>query len=95
MNNENNSTGKTVGPTDMFSYPIRYKRFIYKCLVTPQVGIVNELSLTVVLDAALGQEWGRRFKTPEKAYEATFRYGSVFVAWIDTEWVEQMRPAQR
>lgn len=92
MGDENNTTDKTVGSTDQFSYPIRYKRFIYKCLVTPTVGVVNELSLQIFLDAALGQEWGRRFKTPERAYEATFRYGSIFVSWIDTEWVEQVRP---
>ena len=72
---------------------LKHRRFIYKSLVVPRVGIVHDgAELYLMLDGALGKDWVTKFKSPIDAFEATFRHGSIFIEWIDDEWMETKVP---
>ena len=72
---------------------LRHKRFIYSCGSVYRVGIIHAgTEMWLHLRNAFGEDWVSQFPSESAAFEATFRYASVFVRWLDTEWVETDAP---
>lgn len=69
----------------------KHKRFLYRYAsddnTCVRVGVIQKNELIAYIDRCDILDTLTEFKSIEKAFEHTFRYGSKFIKWIDTEWV--------